>query len=120
MSMRSSGEGECMRATPEFDFQLGESAEMIREAAGRFADEQIAPLAAQADRDDWFPRDELWTAMGALGLHGITVEADWGGLGLGYLEHVIAVEEVSRASASVRSEEHTSALQSLMRTSDAA
>ncbi len=89
-----------MRATPDFDFQLGETAEMIRESAGRFADEQIAPLAEKADREDWFPR-ELWPAMGELGLHGITVEEEFGGLGLGYLEHVIAVEEVSRASASV-------------------
>jgi len=89
-----------MRATPELDFALPESAMMIREAAGRFADEQIAPLAAKVDADDWFPRD-LWPAMGALGLHGITVEEEWGGLGLGYLDHVIAVEEVSRASASV-------------------
>ncbi|WP_298166472.1 isovaleryl-CoA dehydrogenase [Novosphingobium sp.] len=89
-----------MRATPELDFALPESALMIREAAGRFADEQIAPLAARVDADDWFPRD-LWPAMGALGLHGITVEEEWGGLGLGYLDHVIAVEEVSRASASV-------------------
>ncbi|QSB45724.1 isovaleryl-CoA dehydrogenase [Tsuneonella flava] len=89
-----------MRATPEFDFQLGENAEMIRETTARFADEQIAPLAERADREDWFPRD-LWPAMGELGLHGLTVEPEWGGLGLGYLEHVIAVEEVSRASASV-------------------
>ena len=89
-----------MRATPDFDFALGDNATMIREAAGRFADEQIAPLAAKVDREDWFPR-ELWPAMGELGLHGITVEEEWGGLGLGYLEHVIAVEEVSRASASV-------------------
>ncbi len=89
-----------MRATPDFDFQLGETAEMIRESAGRFADEKIAPLAERADREDWFPR-ELWRPMGELGLHGVTVEEEWGGLGLGYLEHVIAVEEVSRASASV-------------------
>ncbi len=89
-----------MRATPDFDFALGDNAEMIREAAGRFADERIAPLAARVDAEDWFPR-ELWPAMGELGLHGITVEEEWGGLGLGYLEHVIAVEEVSRASASV-------------------
>ncbi|MGI8942954.1 MAG: isovaleryl-CoA dehydrogenase [Qipengyuania sp.] len=89
-----------MRATPDFDFQLGESAAMIREATARFADEQIAPLAEKADREDWFPA-ELWPQMGELGLHGITVEEEWGGLGLGYLEHVIAVEEVSRASASV-------------------
>jgi len=89
-----------MRATPDFDFQLGETAEMIRESAARFADEKIAPLAEKIDREDWFPR-ELWPAMGELGLHGITVEEEWGGLGLGYLEHVIACEEVSRASASV-------------------
>jgi isovaleryl-CoA dehydrogenase len=89
-----------MRATPQFDFSLGESAEMIRETVGRFADAQIAPLAARVDAEDWFPR-ELWPEMGALGLHGITVEEEWGGLGLGYLEHVVAVEEVSRASASV-------------------
>jgi isovaleryl-CoA dehydrogenase len=90
-----------MRATPDFDFALGENAEMIRESAARFADEKIAPLAARADADDWFPRDELWTAMGDLGLHGITVEEEYGGLGLGYLEHVIAVEEVSRASGAI-------------------
>lgn len=89
-----------MRATPDFDFQLGETAEMIRETTARFADEQIAPLAEKADREDWFPR-ELWEPMGALGLHGLTVAEEDGGLGLGYLEHVIAVEEVSRASASV-------------------
>ena len=90
-----------MRATPEFDFALPESALMIRDAAARFADEKIAPLAARIDAEDWFPRGELWAAMGALGLHGITVEEEWGGLGLGYLDHVIAVEEVSRASASI-------------------
>ena len=89
-----------MRATPDFDFQLGESADMIRAATARFADEQIAPLAAKIDAEDWFPR-LLWPAMGELGLHGITVDEADGGLGLGYLEHVIAVEEVSRASASV-------------------
>ena len=89
-----------MRATSDFDFQLGESADMIREATARFADEQITPLATRIDADDWFPR-ELWPAMGELGLHGITVSEEDGGLGLGYLEHVIAVEEVSRASAAV-------------------
>jgi isovaleryl-CoA dehydrogenase len=87
-------------ATPEFDFQLGENAEMIRETTRRFADERIAPLAAKIDAEDWFPTG-LWPEMGALGLHGLTVEEEDGGLGLGYLEHVIAVEEVSRASASV-------------------
>lgn len=90
-----------MRATPDFDFALGETADMIRDTTARFADEQIAPLAAKADADDWFPRDELWTRMGELGLHGITVEEEFGGLGLGYLEHVIAVEEVSRASGAI-------------------
>jgi isovaleryl-CoA dehydrogenase len=89
-----------MRATPEFDFALGDNADMIRETTARFADEVIAPLAEKADREDWFPQ-ELWPQMGALGLHGITVDEADGGLGLGYLEHVIAVEEVSRASASV-------------------
>ena len=89
-----------MRATPEFDFALGENAEMVRAAAARFADEQIAPIAAKIDAEDAFPR-ELWPQMGALGLHGITVEEHWGGLGLGYLEHVVAIEEISRASASI-------------------
>jgi isovaleryl-CoA dehydrogenase len=89
-----------MRATPDFDFALGDNAEMIRETVARFADERIAPLAEAIDREDRFPR-ELWTEMGELGLHGVTVEEEFGGLGLGYLEHVIAVEEVSRASASV-------------------
>jgi isovaleryl-CoA dehydrogenase len=86
--------------SPEFDFALGESADMIRATTQRFAAEKIAPLATRIDAEDWFPRD-LWPAMGELGLHGITVEEEFGGLGLGYLEHVIAVEEVSRASASI-------------------
>ena len=89
-----------MRATPNFDFALGENADMIRETTSRFADERIAPLAARIDAQDWFPRD-LWPEMGALGLHGITVPEADGGLGLGYLEHVVAIEEVSRGSASV-------------------
>ncbi|WCM29751.1 isovaleryl-CoA dehydrogenase [Sphingomonas sp. QA11] len=82
------------------DFALGENADMIRDVTQRFASEQIAPLAARIDAEDWFPK-ELWPAMGELGLHGITVEEEFGGLGLGYLEHVIACEEVSRASASI-------------------
>jgi len=89
-----------MRATPDFDFGLTETAMMIRETTARFADEVIAPLAVKVDAEDWFPRD-LWPAMGELGLHGVTVEEEWGGLGLGYLDHVVAIEEVSRASASV-------------------
>ena len=82
------------------DFALGETADMIRETTQRFAADKIAPLAAKIDAEDWFPK-ELWPQMGELGLHGITVEEEYGGLGLGYLEHVIACEEVSRASASV-------------------
>ena len=84
----------------DFEFGLGEVADMIRDTTRRFAAERIAPRAAAVDREDAFPRD-LWPEMGALGLHGITVEEEWGGLGLGYLEHVVAIEEVSRASASV-------------------
>ena len=90
-----------MRATPDFDFQLGESADMIRESVGRFVDEQLMPLGDKIDREDHFPRDEVWKAMGDLGMHGITVSEEDGGLGLGYIEHVIAVEEVARASASL-------------------
>ena len=82
------------------DFALGEMADAIRETTQRFAADRIAPLAARIDAEDSFPR-ELWPEMGALGLHGITVEEEYGGLGLGYLEHVVALEEVSRASASI-------------------
>jgi isovaleryl-CoA dehydrogenase len=82
------------------DFDLGEMADTIRDSTQRFATDRIAPLAAEIDRDDRFPI-ELWPEMGELGLHGITVEEEWGGLGLGYLEHVVAQEEVARASASV-------------------
>ncbi len=87
-------------SSPDFDFNLGENADMIRETTARFAADRIAPIAAKVDAEDWFPQ-ALWPEMGALGLHGITVSEDDGGLGLGYLEHVVAVEEVSRASASV-------------------
>ncbi|MCU0885392.1 MAG: isovaleryl-CoA dehydrogenase [Beijerinckiaceae bacterium] len=83
-----------------FNFDLGETADAIRETVRDFSQEKIAPLAARIDKEDWFPR-HLWPEMGALGLHGITVEEEWGGAGLGYLEHCIAMEEVSRASASV-------------------
>jgi isovaleryl-CoA dehydrogenase len=82
------------------DFALGETADMIRDTTRRFASERIAPLAAKIDAEDWFPI-ELWPQMGELGLHGITVSEEYGGLGLGYLEHVIACEEISRASASI-------------------
>ena len=87
-------------AAPSLDFALGDDADAIRDTTARFAADHIAPIAARVDADNAFPR-ELWPQMGELGLHGITVgEAD-GGLGLGYLEHVVAMEEVSRASASV-------------------
>jgi isovaleryl-CoA dehydrogenase len=82
------------------DFALGEMADTIRDTTRRFAAERIAPLAARIDEEDRFPV-ELWPEMGALGLHGITVEEEFGGLGLGYLEHVVAQEEVARASASI-------------------
>ncbi len=87
-------------AQKPFNFDLGEDADMIRESVSSFSQERIAPRAAEIDRSNSFPRD-LWPEMGALGFHGITVEEKWGGLGLGYLEHCVAVEEISRASASV-------------------
>ena len=82
------------------DFELGEMADTIRDTTQRFAADRIAPIAAKIDEEDWFPT-ELWPEMGALGLHGITVSEEDGGLGLGYLEHVVAQEEVARASASI-------------------
>jgi len=85
---------------PGFNFDLGETADMLRDTVRSFSQDRIAPLADKIDREDWFPR-EIWPEMGELGLHGITVEEDWGGSGLGYLEHCIAMEEVSRASASI-------------------
>jgi isovaleryl-CoA dehydrogenase len=87
-------------AQKPFNFDLGETADAIRESVAAFAQDRIAPLAEKIDREDWFPRD-LWPDMGALGLHGITVPEEDGGAGLGYLEHCVAMEEVSRASASV-------------------
>ena len=84
----------------ELDFGLGEMADTIRDTTRRFALDRIEPIAARIDAEDSFPR-ELWPEMGALGLHGITVEEADGGLGLGYLEHLIACEEISRSSASV-------------------
>ena len=85
---------------PTLNFDLGETADMIRETVASFAQNEIAPRAAEIDRTDKFPRD-LLPKMGELGLLGITVEEEWGGTGLGYLEHVVAMEEISRASASV-------------------
>lgn len=85
---------------PTLNFDLGETADMIRDTVQGFAQNEIAPLAAEIDRTDVFPR-QLLPKMGELGLLGITVEEEWGGTGLGYLEHVVAMEEISRASASV-------------------
>jgi len=83
-----------------FDFGLGEDVDRLRDTIGGFAQDTIAPRAADIDRTNTFPR-ELWPQMGELGLLGITVEEEWGGSGLGYLEHCVAMEEVSRASAAV-------------------
>jgi len=87
-------------AARDFNFDLGDTADAIRETVRDFAQDAIAPRAEEIDRTNQFPRD-LWPQMGALGLHGITVEEEYGGSGLGYLEHCVAMEEVSRASASV-------------------
>ena len=86
--------------TPSFDFGLDETTQAIRETTARFAADRIAPMAAEIDETNAFPR-RLWPEMGELGLHGITVEEEWGGLGLGYLQHVVVMEEVSAASASI-------------------
>ena len=83
-----------------FDFGLGADNDMLRKSVADFAADRIAPRAAEIDRSNTFPRD-LWPEMGALGLHGITVEEEYGGSGLGYLAHCLAMEEVSRASAAV-------------------
>src|SRR6188472_824760 len=83
-----------------FDFGLGETADMLRDSVRGFAADKISPRADEIDRSNTFPRD-LWPGLGKLGVHGITVEEEWGGAGLGYLEHCVAMEEVSRASAAV-------------------
>ena len=85
---------------PSIDFDHGEDIEMLRDTVAQFAAAEIAPRAAAIDRDNQFPPD-LWRKMGDLGLLGITVEEDYGGSALGYLAHVVAIEEISRASASV-------------------
>lgn len=85
---------------PTLDFGLGETADMLRQSVRGFVDSELAPRADAIDKTNEFPRD-LWTKLGDLGLHGITVEEEYGGSGLGYLEHCVAMEEVSRGSASV-------------------
>ncbi|MGE3987349.1 isovaleryl-CoA dehydrogenase [Pseudorhodoplanes sp.] len=83
-----------------FDFGLGEDVDMLRDSVRRFSQQKIAPRAEEIDRKNEFPRD-LWPKLGDLGLLGITVEEKWGGSGLGYLEHCVAMEEISRASGSI-------------------
>ena len=85
---------------PGLNFNLGETATMLREAVHDFAQTEIAPLAAEIDKTNEFPR-QLWRKLGDMGLLGITAEEEYGGAGMGYLEHVVAMEEISRASASV-------------------
>ena len=89
-----------MPAFPSLDFQLGETIDMLRDTVRHFAAAEIAPRAGEIDRSNQFPMD-LWCKMGALGLLGITVEEEHGGTGMGYLAHIVAMEEVSRASGSV-------------------
>ncbi len=84
----------------EFNFNLGETADMIRDSVRSFASKEIAPIAEQVDRDNEFP-NHLWRKFGDMGLLGMTVEEEFGGSGLGYLTHVVAMEEISRASASI-------------------
>ena len=85
---------------PGLDFALGETADMLRDTVANFAAGEIAPRAAEIDRSNAFPAD-LWRKLGDLGVLGITVEEEYGGAGMGYLEHVVAMEEISRASAAV-------------------
>ena len=85
---------------PVLEHDLGEELDLLRDSVRSFAADRIAPRAAEIDRSNEFPRD-LWPELGALGLHGITVEEEFGGAGMGYLAHCVAVEEISRASASV-------------------
>ncbi len=85
---------------PSLDFHLGDTADMLRDSVMRFASDEIAPLAAEVDASNEFPM-HLWRKMGEIGILGVTVEEEYGGAGMGYLEHVVAMEEVSRASASV-------------------
>ncbi len=87
-------------ALPSMNFDLGETTDLLRDSVMQFAVDEIAPRAAEIDRDNDFPTD-LWRKMGALGLLGITVEEEYGGAAMGYAQHIVAMEEISRASASV-------------------
>src|SRR5215813_4294817 len=85
---------------PALNFDLGETADQLRASVRDFTADEIAPIATEIDRTNEFPR-QLWPKLGALGLHGVTVEEEYGGSGLGYLEHCVAMEEISRGSASI-------------------
>ena len=85
---------------PALDFNLGETADMLRDSVRSFADNEIAPLAAETDENNEFPM-HLWLKMGELGVLGVTADEEYGGAAMGYLEHVVAMEEISRASASI-------------------
>ena len=100
--MKGKKNGNAMpgNAMPSLEFDWGEAADMLRHAVRSFADDEVAPRAAAIDRDNDFPAD-LWRKMGDLGVLGVTVAEEYGGAGMGYLEHVVAMEEISRASASV-------------------
>ena len=98
--MSASASSSRANRLPGLNFDLGETADMLRDSVETFAADEIAPRAAAIDRDNDFPAD-LWRKMGDLGVLGITVEEEYGGAGMGYLEHVVAMEEISRASASV-------------------
>src|SRR5580658_7453733 len=85
---------------PTLDFALGDTADLLRDSVRSFSDDRIAPIAEEIDRTNVFPR-HLWPQMGELGLLGITVEEEYGGTGLGYRDHCVAMEEISRGSAAV-------------------